>query len=133
MVNRGVCARVAKAIFGQQAGAAAVVMVDNTTDLPPFEGAITSNPDDGVPFNVTIPFLGVKGLPTNATSDGGRLRAANGLLATVVAEAIANTNFKGFASSPPEVRGMARRAEARQHRAGCKHRLDRYRLQTAPQ
>ncbi len=50
VVNRGVCARVAKAIFGQQAGAAAVVMVNNSTDLPPVEGPITSNPDDGVPF-----------------------------------------------------------------------------------
>ena len=29
VVNRGTCARVAKAIFGQQAGAAAVVMVNN--------------------------------------------------------------------------------------------------------
>ena len=26
---------------------------------PPFEGPITSNPDNGKPFNVTIPFLGV--------------------------------------------------------------------------
>ena len=31
VVNRGTCARVAKAIFGQQAGAAAVVMVNNAT------------------------------------------------------------------------------------------------------
>ena len=47
VVNRGTCARVAKAIFGQQAGAAAVVMVNNDTSLPPVEGRITSNPDDG--------------------------------------------------------------------------------------
>ena len=73
----------AKAIFGQQAGAAAVVMVNNATDLPPVEGPITSNPDTGVPFTVTIPFLGVRGLPTNPASDGGRLRAANGQSATV--------------------------------------------------
>src|SRR5213079_177818 len=78
VVNRGTCARVAKAIFGQQAGAAAVVMVNNATSFPPFEGAITSNPDDGVPFNVTIPFLGVRGLPTTSSSDGGRLRAGVG-------------------------------------------------------
>ena len=38
------CARVAKAIFGQQAGAAMVVMVNNATSLPPFEGAITAIP-----------------------------------------------------------------------------------------
>ena len=82
VVNRGVCARVAKAIFGQQAGAAAVIMVNNATALPPFEGTITSNPDDGTPYTVTIPFIGVKGLPTTATSDGGRLRAANGVSVT---------------------------------------------------
>jgi len=38
VVNRGVCARVAKAIFGQQAGAAVVVMVNNAAGFPPFEG-----------------------------------------------------------------------------------------------
>ena len=37
----------AKAIFGQQAGAAAVVMTNNAAGLPPFEGQITSNPDTG--------------------------------------------------------------------------------------
>ena len=31
VVQRGVCARVAKAIYGQQAGAAAVIMVNNST------------------------------------------------------------------------------------------------------
>ena len=64
------CARVAKAIFGQQAGAAAVVMVNNDTGLPPVEGPITSNPDTGVPYNVTIPFLGVRA-PDQPASDGG--------------------------------------------------------------
>ncbi len=75
VVNRGVCARVAKAIFGQQAGAAAVVMVNTDGTLPPFEGKITSNPDDGTPYTVTIPFLGVAGPPTGTTSDGAKLRA----------------------------------------------------------
>ena len=98
VVNRGVCARVAKAIFGQQAGAAAVVMVNNATDLPPVEGPITSNPDDGTPFTVTIPFLGVRGLPTTPTSDGGKLRAANGQTAVVTPASITNPNFRGFAA-----------------------------------
>jgi subtilisin family serine protease len=98
VVNRGVCARVAKAIFGQQAGAAAVVMVNNDTGLPPFEGPITSNPDDGTPFTVTIPFLGVRGLATTPTSDGGRLRAANGFLTTVTPVLIANPTYLQFAS-----------------------------------
>jgi minor extracellular serine protease Vpr len=97
VVNRGTCARVAKAIFGQQAGAAAVVMVNNVTALPPVEGPITSNPDDGTPFTVTIPFLGVRGLPTTPTSDGGRLRAANGQTAVVTPASITNGNFRGFA------------------------------------
>jgi minor extracellular serine protease Vpr len=97
VVNRGVCARVAKAIFGQQAGAAAVAMVNNATTFPPVEGPITSNPDDGVPFTVTIPFLGLRGLPTDPTSDGARLRAANGQTATLTSGPIDNPNFKGFA------------------------------------
>jgi minor extracellular serine protease Vpr len=92
VVNRGVCARVAKAIFGQQAGAAAVVMVNNVAGLPPFEGTITSNPDDGTPFTVTIPFLGI------SLADAARLRAANGLATMVAAVNITNTNFTGFAS-----------------------------------
>jgi minor extracellular serine protease Vpr len=112
VVNRGVCARVAKAIFGQQAGAAAVVMVNNVTGLPPFEGTITSNPDDGIPFNVTIPFLGVRGLPTTPSSDGGRLRASDGFATTVAAVDIPNTNFTGFASfssGGPRIGGLRHR------------------------
>jgi len=97
VVNRGTCARVAKAIFGQQAGAAAVVMVNNASGFPPVEGRITSNPDDGVPFNVTIPFLGVKGPATAASSDGAKLRAASGAT-TVVAGPVTNDNYTGFAS-----------------------------------
>src|SRR6266705_237874 len=101
VVNRGVCARVAKAIFGQQAGAAVVVMVNNASGFPPFEGPITGNPDDGVPFNVTIPFLGVKGPanPATGTTDGKTLRAAAaGSATTVAAASITNPNFTGFAS-----------------------------------
>ncbi len=60
VVDRGDCARVAKKIHGQQAGAAAVLMVNNTDDLPPYEGVITSNADTGEPYLVTIPFLGVR-------------------------------------------------------------------------
>jgi subtilisin family serine protease len=60
VVRRGTCARVARAIYGQQAGAVAVIMINSTDSYPPFEGKITSNPDTGVPYTVTIPFLGVK-------------------------------------------------------------------------
>ncbi len=47
---------------------------------------------------VTIPFLGVRGLPATAGSDGFRLRAANGQSATVTRPRSSNPNFKGFAS-----------------------------------
>jgi len=95
---RGVCARVAKAIAGQKAGAAAVAMVNNSTGLPPYEGAIFSNPDNGELYTVTIPFYGVKGLATTATSDGAKLRAANGGSATAVNANIPNPGFSGIAS-----------------------------------
>ncbi len=74
VVNRGTCARVAKAIFGQQAGADAVIMVNNADSYPPYEGEITSNPDDGTPYTVTIPFLGVRSSRRSGT--GGRQRQA---------------------------------------------------------
>ncbi|RNL79974.1 S8 family peptidase [Nocardioides marmorisolisilvae] len=92
VVKRGTCARVARAIFGQQAGAAAVVMVNNVDALPPAEGQITSNPDTGVPYDVTIPFLGVK------SSDAGALVAADGAIATTTDNQIANPTFLGTAS-----------------------------------
>jgi minor extracellular serine protease Vpr len=95
---RGVCARVARAIFGQQAGYAAVAMVNNSTALPPFEGPIFSNPDTGEPFTVTIPFIGVRGLATTPTSDGARLRAASGSVTTVNNTTVSNPNFSGLAS-----------------------------------
>ncbi|MEO7131563.1 MAG: S8 family serine peptidase, partial [Dermatophilaceae bacterium] len=41
---RGTCARAARAVFGQEAGAAAVAMINNTSDFPPYEGPITENP-----------------------------------------------------------------------------------------
>ena len=72
VVQRGTCARVARAIFGQQAGAAAVLMVNNADSLPPFEGPITGNPDTGEQYNVTIPFLGVKSERRRGAARGGR-------------------------------------------------------------
>ena len=62
VVQRGTCARVAKAIFGSDAGAAAVAMINNAAGYPPFEGDITSNPDTGEPHaKITIPFFGIPG------------------------------------------------------------------------
>jgi minor extracellular serine protease Vpr len=94
VVRRGTCARVARAIFGQQAGAAAVVMINNAAALPPYEGPITSNPDTGIPYNVMIPFFGV----SNSASQGGKLAAANGQPAVVTPLMLANPAFAQFAS-----------------------------------
>jgi subtilisin family serine protease len=91
IVNRGSCARVAKAIFGQQAGAAAVAMINNAPGYPPLEGPIFSNPDDGRPYTVTIPFLGIRG------ADAVIARAGVGP-ATLTNIAIANPGYRGFAS-----------------------------------
>jgi subtilisin family serine protease len=92
VVRRGTCARVARAIFGQEAGAAAVIMVNNVNSLPPYEGPITSNPDTGQQFTVTIPFLGVK------SSDGAALLAADGTTATLTDTTLPNPGYLATAS-----------------------------------
>ncbi len=94
VVERGTCARVAKAIFGQMAGADAVVMINNAASFPPYEGPILYNPDTGVEFEVTIPFLGIIG-PANSPQ-ATALRAAD--TATSTAKTLSNPGFRGFAS-----------------------------------
>jgi len=94
VTERGVCARVARAIFGEQAGAAAVAMINNAASFPPFEGPILSNPDNGTPFTVTIPFLGIRG-PSNS-ADAAAIRSAD--TATTTAKTLANPGFRNFAS-----------------------------------
>jgi minor extracellular serine protease Vpr len=96
VMQRGTCARVARAVYAQKAGAAAAATIDTSTGYPPFEGPITSNPDTGEQYTVTIPFFGVRGLAATATSDGGRLAAATSL--TAIAAQLPNPNFLGFAS-----------------------------------
>jgi minor extracellular serine protease Vpr len=92
VVKRGTCARVARAIFGEQAGAAAVLMVNNANVFPPFEGAITENPDDGQQFTVTIPFLGVP------LGNAAALVAADGGTATLTGTTLANPGALATAS-----------------------------------
>jgi minor extracellular serine protease Vpr len=92
VVDRGICARVAKAIYGQDHGAAAVLMVNNSNGLPPFEGKIISNPDRGTPADVEIPFFGV------SNADGAAIKAADGGTITVTATNIANPGYLGLAS-----------------------------------
>ncbi|HXF97443.1 MAG TPA: S8 family serine peptidase [Gaiellaceae bacterium] len=102
---RGVCARVARAVYGQKAGAAAVAMINTDSGFPPFEGEITSNPDTGEQFTVTIPFLGVRGvLGPSPTADGDDLVAADGGTATLSATTVPNAGyarFAGFTSGGP--------------------------------
>jgi minor extracellular serine protease Vpr len=96
---RGTCARVARAIFGQKAGAAAVAMINTDAGFPPFEGRITSNPDTGEKFTVTIPFFGVRGvLGPSATADGDDLVAADGGTASLTPTTVPNPGYQRFAS-----------------------------------
>ncbi|HVP75140.1 MAG TPA: S8 family serine peptidase, partial [Gaiellaceae bacterium] len=99
VVARGTCARVAKAIFGQQAGAAGVIMVNSSNGFPPYEGPITGDPDDpgpplfgGFKFDVTIPFLGV---PSGAAA---QLIAADGGTLTESSTTVVNPGFETLAS-----------------------------------
>ncbi|NJC71470.1 S8 family serine peptidase [Planosporangium thailandense] len=87
VVQRGTCGRVSRAIYGQQAGAAAVLMVNTSNSLPPFEGPITSNPDTGEAYTVTIPFLGVK------SSDAAKFVAADGGTASLSAFNLDNPTY----------------------------------------
>lgn len=102
---RGTCARVARGVYGQQAGAAAVAMINTDAGFPPFEGPITDNPDTGEPFEVTIPFLGVRGVLGKApTDDGDALVAADGGTVTLTEQALENpsyTDSAGFTSGGP--------------------------------
>ena len=93
---RGTCARVARAVFGQKHGAAAVAMINNASGYPPFEGPITGNPDTGEAFNVTIPFLGIQGPGTSA--DATAIVAADGGSATATNTTLANPSFEAIAS-----------------------------------
>jgi len=92
VVTRGTCARVAKAIYGQQAGAAAVLQINTDPGYPPFEGDITSNPDTGESYVVTIPFLGVR------STDRPVVQAAAGGTVTMTDSSLVNPSFRGYAS-----------------------------------
>jgi minor extracellular serine protease Vpr len=101
VVNRGTCARVAKAIFGQQAGAIAVVMINNSSGLPPYEGQIFQNPDDGVYYDVTIPFFGARGTTASSTSDGTRLVQRDGLAISITTGTPQTSGIASFSSGGP--------------------------------
>lgn len=84
---RGTCARVARATFGQAHDAAAVIMVNSSPGLPPFEGDIPG---------VTIPFIGT------LASDAAALQGANGTSVTITTTSIPNPTYQqvaGFSSA----------------------------------
>jgi minor extracellular serine protease Vpr len=96
---RGVCARAHKAIVGQRAGAAAVAMIDTTGGYPPFEGQVTSDPDTGEPFALTIPFFGIRGLlGPSPTDDPDRMVAADGGTSSFTASTVPNPTYQRTAS-----------------------------------
>ncbi len=101
VVNRGTCGRVSKAIYGQMAGAAAVVQINNAASLPPYEGQIFQNPDTGAFFDVTIPFFGVVGTTAIPTSDGSRLVLRDGLPITITQGPSQMTGVATFSSGGP--------------------------------
>ena len=87
VVRRGTCARISRPIYGQRAGAAAVLMVNNADGFPPQEGKITVDPVTGQPYTVTIPFLGVP------SGQGPVLAAADAGSAALADAAIANPGY----------------------------------------
>jgi minor extracellular serine protease Vpr len=98
VVSRGTCGRVAKAVYGQQAGAKAVVMINSSDVFPPYEGTITTNPDDNSAFSVTIPFLGVR------SRDAAALTGLVGQTLTMARTTIDNPTYQklaDFSSSGP--------------------------------
>lgn len=93
VTKRGICARTSRAIYGRDAGAAAVLMVNNANGLPPFEGPITQNLDNGeFVAPVTIPFLGVS-LAAEAA-----IKALDGSTFTLTSGSLANPAFNTLAS-----------------------------------
>lgn len=63
-VQRGICPRTDRAVQGQRRGAAAVIMINDTDSMPPFEGPIRG---------ASIPFLGVpSGTARRFATDAGR-------------------------------------------------------------
>ncbi len=101
VTQRGSCARVARAVFAQKAGAAAVALINNSTSLPPFEGPITGNPDTGEQYTVTIPYFGVKGLANTTGSDGSKLALADGATVTLTEGTPIVTGMASFSSAGP--------------------------------
>lgn len=86
---RGVCPRIDRAIFGQQAGAAAVALINNGAGYGIYEGPIAG---------VSIPFLGVQ--PSDAAALTGAASAT--MASTTLSNSFAGT-AASFSSGGPRV------------------------------
>jgi subtilisin family serine protease len=101
---RGTCSRVGRAIRAQRFGAAAAAMINTDSGYPPFEGQITSDPDTGFHYTVTIPFFGIRGvLGPSATADPDNLITADspqgtGGTVTLTNTTLVNPGFSSLAS-----------------------------------
>jgi len=98
---RGTCSRVGRAIRAERFGAAAAAMLNTDSGYPPFEGQITSDPDTGFQFTVTIPFFGIRGvLGPGATTDPDNLITADpgGGTVTLTNTVFPSPGFSSFAS-----------------------------------
>lgn len=91
---RGTCGRAHRAVLAQKAGAKAAAMINTDPAYPPMEGPITTDPDTGEQFQVTIPFLGIKGDAT----DPGVISGADGKDAGLAPDTVANPGFARQAS-----------------------------------
>ncbi|HEV7935339.1 MAG TPA: S8 family serine peptidase [Actinomadura sp.] len=87
---RGTCGRARRAVLAQKAGAKAAAMINTTPGYPPMEGPITEDPDTHEKYDVTIPFLGVKGAPT---PDAAAMSGADGKSASLTASSVANPGY----------------------------------------
>jgi len=76
-------------------------MVNNAPTLPPFEGPINQNPDNGEHFSVTIPFLGVRGTVNTTNSDGFFLKQRNGAAIAATEGPAIQTGTAAFSSGGP--------------------------------
>ncbi|MCW2904799.1 MAG: peptidase and in kexin sedolisin [Streptosporangiaceae bacterium] len=87
---RGTCGRARRAVLAEKAGAKAAAMINTTAGYPPMEGPITEDPDTHEKFEVTIPFLGVRGAPT---ADASVMSAADGKTASLAESSVANPGY----------------------------------------
>ena len=108
---RGTCACVGRAVYGQQAGAAAVLMIHSAATCPPVEGMIISTPTRrGVRRDDPVPRRAEHGhLP---------LLAADAGTATLTDTQLANSGSAAASLTPPRFVQRRHRSEARRRCCG---------------